>query len=202
MATSADNRQATRDPWDIGFGGVVLVFATVALTVWFPHDIKGGIIVLNSVGKPEPGDAFFPAILAGLMAILASCYLAIALLASRPQPPASRLTGDNLLFLAGFSVIVGSGLALMYWTGPWVVSALHGLGVIDEGEYRHLVDTVPYKYLGYIVGGFLMTMALTIWAEGGFTRRAMVSVVLVLVASVVIFDVLLNNVQLPPNADY
>ncbi len=57
MTPSADGRRPARDPWNIGFGAVVLVSALLALTVWFPNDIKGGFIDLNQVGKPEPGDA-------------------------------------------------------------------------------------------------------------------------------------------------
>ena len=201
MAASAEHRQATRDPWDIGFGVVVLAFAMLSLFVWFPNDIKGGVIVINQIGKPEPGDAFFPVILASLIGLLGLGQLTIALFRPQARAQGGRLTLENGVFLAGFCVILGIGLALMYWFGPAVVSVLHALG-LNEHTYRQLTDTVPYKYLGYVAGGLVMTTLMVVRAEGMVRMRALLTVVLVVVFLVFVIDGLLYNVQLPPNADY
>ena len=201
MTPSADGRRPARDPWNIGFGAVVLVSALLALTVWFPNDIKGGFIDLNQVGKPEPGDAFFPVILASMLLVLSAAQLLGALFGRKPQAPSGKLTAENLKFLVVFYAIVLIGLTVMYWLGPLVVETLRSMGTIDQ-TYRQLVDTRPYKYLGYVTGGFIMSIGLIVWAEGGVRRSAVLSVVIVQALLILILDVLLRNMQLPPNADF
>jgi hypothetical protein len=201
MAESADSRRPTRDPWNIGFGVVVLAAALLSLFVWFPNDIKGGFIDLNQVGKPEPGDAFFPILLAVLMLALGAGQLVFSVFGRKPQAPSGRLTPENLRFLLGSYGIVAAGLAIMYWVGPLVVETLGALGA-TEHSYRQLTDTAPYKYLGYVTGGLLMTLGLIVRVEGLVRPRAVLAVAVVLALLIVILDVLLYNIQLPPNADY
>jgi len=64
MDLTTKNQRPVRDPWNIGFGAVASIAALIALFIWIPYDIKGGFIEINQIGKPEPGDAFFPIILA------------------------------------------------------------------------------------------------------------------------------------------
>ncbi len=201
MTASADNRRAARDPWNIGFGVVALVVSLLTLLVWIPGDIKGGFIEINQIGKPEPGDAFFPIILAGLIMLLSASQLAGAIFSRKPQPASGKLTLDNIKFLLLSYAIVFAGLTIMYWLGPLVVEILRAAGVIDN-TYRQLVDTAPYKYLGYVTGGFLMTMGLIVWTEGTIRLRAVLSVVIVLGFLILVLDILLHNIQLPPNADF
>lgn len=205
MPRISAGRRPAPDAWDIAFGAGVLAASVAALLWWFPSDIRGGFIEVGTGGRREPGDAFFPVLLAATMLVLSVVHLVAALLGKATKPgeeaDAGRLTWANLHFLAVFHAVVLGGLAVVYWLGPVIVYFLGALGALDA-SYRHLVDTVPYKYLGYVAGGFGMTVALAAWAEGGLTRRAIVAVAIVITASVLIFDVFLTNVPLPPNADY
>lgn len=206
MSVANQSQRAAPNPWDIGFGAVVLAASTAALLFWFPNDIKGGFIETGIGGKPEPGDAFFPVLLGIALLGLSVVHLVVTILGRAPRSPfldesAGRLTPGNLSFFFLFHAIVVAGLAIMYWLGPLTVQALNAFGTIDVG-YRQLVDTAPYKYLGYLVGGFLMTITLITWAEGGLRRRAVFTAALVLAVLVLIFDILLTNIQLPPNANY
>lgn len=204
MAGTGPNKQAAPDPWDIGFGAVMFGLALLALLVWFPQDIKGGFVETNHAGKLEPGDAFFPALLAATILVLSGGHL-LGVFLRRRQPPSDMATGrlsrDNLVFLILFHAVVVAGLALMFWLGPITTALVNALSGSDL-TYRQLVDTVPYKYVGYLAGAFLMTVSLIAWTEGKLRRSALFTVLAVLTACVLIFDVLLNNVQLPPNADY
>ncbi len=191
----------------MGFGVAVLALCAIALFAWFPADIKGGFIERSLAGKPVPGDAFFPVLLAATLAALAAVQVLLALLRRGARAPGAgtgpdtgRLTAANLRFLAVFHLLVLAGIALMYWLGPATVAALKATGVL-EVDYRQLSDTAPYKYLGYLAGGFLMTTGLIAFAEGRLRRRALLTVAVVLALTVLLFDVALNNVQLPPNAD-
>jgi hypothetical protein len=150
---------------------------------------------------PEPGDAFFPVILAGMLLVLSAAQLLGALFGRRPQAPSGKLTAENLKFLFLFYAIVLIALTVMYWLGPLVVETLRSMGAIDQ-TYRQLVDTRPYKYLGYVAGGFIMSVGLIAWAEGRVRRTAVLSVVIVQALLIFILDVLLRNIQLPPNADF
>lgn len=201
MSDTTKRRKAP-DPWDIGFGAVVLAASVLALTVWFPADIPTGFFHINAIGREEPGDAFFPIILAALLAVLSTIQLAQAIWRGRdPAIPRGELTIDNLRFLALFLAIVGGGLAIMYGLGPIIVTALSALGDLDA-TYRQLSDTAPYKYIGYVAGGFAMTLALIAKTEGRIRWAGVVTVGLTLIVAILIFDVLLKNVLLPPNADF
>lgn len=192
------------DPWDIGFGVVVLLGSLLALFVWFPADIPTGFFFINAIGREEPGDAFFPIMLAVLLAILSSIQLVFAIFKGRPtddDEPTPALKLRNFKFLFIFMLISFAGFATMYWLGPLTVSALNAIGMLDA-EYRNLTDTAPYKYIGYVVGGFLMTIALIAWTEGHIRPRSVFTVLLTLVVAIIIFDVVLKNVLLPPNADF
>lgn len=202
MRITGPTGKAAPDPWDIGFGAVVFGLALLALLVWFPNDIKGGFVETNHAGKLEPGDAFFPVLLTVAILLLSGCQVLVALLARRrASASAGRLTRANLVFLILFHVIVVAGLALMFWLGPIVVALANALSG-SELTYRQLVDTAPYKYVGYLAGAFVITTGLIAWAEGRLRRSAVLTVLAVLAVSVLVFDVLLTNVQLPPNADY
>lgn len=201
MSASAYGRRPARDRWNIGFGAVALAVALLSLLVWFPNDINSGFISINQIGKPEPGDAFFPIILAGMLLVLSAGQLLGAVFSRKPQPPSAKLTPDNLKFLFVFYAIIIIGLTVMYWLGPLVVEALRAIGAIDH-TYRQLVDTAPYKYLGYAVGGGILTLGLIARAEGMIRPRAALTVVVVIASLIFILDILLHNIQLPPNADF
>ncbi len=210
MSTADRHRHPAPNPspnvWDLGFGAAVLALAAAALFIWFPRDIRGAFIDIGTGGNPEPGDAFFPVLLASALFILGGVHLVASALGRTSPPPdgddaPGRLTLGNLRFFALFHVIVFIGMAVMYWLGPLIVDALNGVGLFDA-SYRQLVDTVPYKYIGYGVGGLLMTLVLVAWSEGGLRRRSLYTVAFVLVGAIVIFDVMLSNVPLPPNANY
>jgi len=202
--TTNDKTTKAPDPWDIGFGVVILVASLLAIFVWFPADIRGGFFNTTPFGKVEPGDAFFPILLAATLAFLSALQLAISLTKGPPNVASgtqTRLTPHNIRFLAIFLTICAIGLAIMFVLGPLTVWVMQQFGLTDA-EYRHLTDTAPYKYIGYITGGFLMTLTLIGWTEGRLRPAGIFAVVAVLVVAIVVFDVLLTNVLLPPNAEF
>lgn len=205
MLSNDTSKNGAPDPWDIGFGVVVLLGSLLALFVWFPADIPTGFFFINAIGREEPGDAFFPIMLAVLLAILSVIQLALAIFRARPAnedgAPSPTLTVSNFKFLFLFIMISMAGYAIMYWLGPLTVAVLNSVGVLDA-DYRQLTDTAPYKYIGYVVGGFVMTITLIAWTEGRIRRQSVIAVLLTLIVAIIIFDVVLKNVLLPPNADY
>lgn len=204
MDTHKTTTSKAPDPWDIGFGVVVLAGSLLAIFVWFPADIKGGFFNTTPIGRVEPGDAFFPVILSATLAFLSVLQITISLIKGSPSPsPGSlgKLTPHNIRFLIIFLSICAVGLAIMFLLGPAVVWIMRELNMTDA-EYRYLTDTAPYKYIGFVVGGFLMTVTLIAWTEGRVRPAGIIAVLSVLIVAIVVFDVLLTNVLLPPNAEY
>ena len=205
MSDSSTQTSPAPDPWNIGFGIVLCLFAILALFVWFPRDIIGSFIETNQVGKVGPGDAFFPVLLASAILGLSIVHLVATLWQRRSGDDTAitigKLSSANIWFLVRFHLIVLAALFIMYVLGPLVVSAINAV-FGSELKYKALVDTIPYKYIGYAVGGCLLTLPLIAWAEGSLRIRSIVIVLATIIASILIFDVLLSNVQLPPNADY
>jgi hypothetical protein len=192
------------DLWDIGFGAVVFSGALLALLVWFPADIPTGFFHTNAIGREEPGDAFFPIILAIGLLILSAIQLSFALARLRSgnaAPATGEITTANFRFLGAFILIMGCGLAVMYWLGPITVAALNHIGWLNA-TYREVSDDAPYKYIGYVVGGFTTTIALIAWTEGRIRIAHIAAVLITLLVAILIIDVLLKNVLLPPNADF
>ena len=203
MSSEKSTERAAPDPWEIGFGVACVGFALLALSVWFPRDIVGGFTETNAAGKVGPGDAFFPTLLASSILLLGGIHVLKTLITSRgsaERQTIGRLSQANFSFLVRFHLVVGLGLAAMYLLGPLTVAVSNAL-LGGTATYRELVDTPPYKYVGYVSGALLITLPLIHWASGRTTLRTAVVVVAVILATIVLFDGLLRNVQLPPNAD-
>jgi hypothetical protein len=180
--------------FDIGFGVVAALFAAVALWVWFPVDIRGGFIERGVSGDPAPGDAFFPTLLAWGILALGALQCANALLRSPPESAGALRLGD-LGFLAGFATLFAAAIALMATTGPVLAE------LFSDRSYRQLSATPPWSYSGFLLGGLLLGYAPIAVIERRIRWRGLLIVAAALAVLVVIFDLLLSGVRLPPNAD-
>lgn len=192
--------QADRARGGPGFGFALTAFCLLALLVWFPNDIRGGFVEQSPAGKPAPGDSFFPILLTGTMLVLGLVQVLRAL-AGRAGAPGGRIERANLVFLVRFLALVVAGLAVMAWTGPAAVWALGAAGLIEPAPYRAYADTAPIKHLGFVAGAVLISVVLIAWAEGGLRPRAPLAALLTVLALIVVFDLLLRNVPIPPNGD-
>lgn len=192
--------------WDVGFGVVVLAGGFLAWFVWFPNDIQSGFLVKDTFGELRPGDAFFPYLLVAATMLLA--FLDLVRAAARPaekdgqdEEEAGMLSFGNLRYLLLLTTIIGVCLGSMYLAGPTVVWLIN---VVGDGSatYRELIDTAPYKYIGFLVGGTALPMVLIVLTERAFSRNALLAGVVSVIVLIGIFDVLLTNIPLPPNGDY
>ena len=186
--------------WEIGIGLFGLLFAAIVVFHWVPKDIQGAFLEATRSGKAVPGDAFFPMLLGIVIGVIAFVQIVTSLVTKQSQRKMkgyARLRLANLRFLLVFTGILAGCLFVLFWSGPLVLWLVE-----PEATYRQMVDTAPYKYIGLSFGGFLMTVTLIALTEGSVRLRSIiVSMVLVLVL-ILIFDVFLDNIQLPPNADF
>jgi hypothetical protein len=93
------------------------------------------------------------------------------------------------------------GLVLMVYTGPLVVEAINAFGG-EIGTYRQLKAAFPYKYLGYLVGGFVIAFGVIGVVENKATQSAAWIAALAVLALILLYDVPFDNILLPPNGDF
>jgi len=101
----------------------------------------------------------------------------------------------NLLCIAGLTVV---STLMMVWAGPILVDILGGMGVTDK-TYRQLSATVPYKYVGFALGGFVMVFGLIVWVEGRLSWRAAAVAAGMVAFLILLYDVPFSSLLLPPN---
>lgn len=189
--------------WNLWFALGTLVFVALCLLVWFPRDIASGFLQKNLTGGTVPGDSFFPVLLVLLMVPLALLLLLNQLSAKGEMggEPVGKIGFSNLGFLVKASSLTALSVVVINWTGPIFVWLSNSLGLIDVSGYRAVSATFPYDISGFMVGGTLLTCGF-IW----LTRQRLRPIdILIGIATaailVLLFDGLLINIQLPPNAD-
>lgn len=177
-------------------GLVVVAFASILLLVWIPLDVESGIV--ERVRRQIViGDALAP-ILAGGFILLGGLMLIIFERNADTQPGIDVV---KLAFVATvFSLLVISFLVMLS-AGPAVVgiaSALTG----EVLEYRLLRDTVPWKYVGFALGGVLAITGMISLAERKRSLRALLVGVIGVAAMIAIFDLPFKDLLIPPNGDF
>ena len=85
-------------------------------------------------------------------------------------------------------LVLSLSLARMVWGGPVTVGALQSLGA-DIPEYRLLSATVPYKYIGFAAGGFVLVAGLISWIEGQLSWRAVLIALGAVAGLILVYDV-------------
>ncbi|MEZ5659307.1 MAG: hypothetical protein R3E83_12515 [Burkholderiaceae bacterium] len=182
-------------------GALALAFALVLLLLWIPADVESGVIETFR-RRTTIGDAMLPTMLGYGIGAIGLWLLLRPRRAPSPDGPGadSNDTGfglQNLRFLIWMAAVLVACLLAMRWTGP-IVADLAGSA---EGGYRSLRDTVPWKYLGYLVGGFLLLSALLIRLNGGMRIRWLMIALVCVVVLMLLIDVPFDDLLLPPNGD-
>ncbi|MEM6825256.1 MAG: hypothetical protein AAGB18_02235 [Pseudomonadota bacterium] len=179
-----------RNSADTSLAILAIVGALLALAVWIPADSASGLI--ETVRRQtRVGDALGPTVAAGFI------LLGGILVLLRPVPSTARVVLGNLRYLAvlilGFAICIG----LMRWTGPLAV-----LAMADETEtYRNLRDTVPWKYLGFLAGGWLLVFSMISLGARRISGRAAFLALLACLALIAVYDLPFDDLLLPPNGD-
>lgn len=173
------------------------VLAALVLFVWIPADTQTAMIETFR-RQTYLGDAFLPSLAAAGMLVAAAGQLAVTW-RRRDVRSESRLVDHvTVTFFVLFSAIVGASLALMFWAGPLLWDLL-GNG---ERSYRQMRDTVPWKFVGFILGGMVMVGGIITLLEGQLRVRTVVLAAVFVAVLILIFDVPFDTILLPPNGDW
>lgn len=201
MNKAAENTRNSR--WNLGLGVGTLAFVALCLFVWFPHDISSGFLQQSLTGRTVPGDSFFPVLLTGLMVPLA-VLLIVAQIGTR-RTGGGEIVGHigagNLRFLAEIAILTCAGLLVMNLTGPALVRITNAVGLSEASGYRAVSATFPFDVAGFFVGGTLLTSGYTWLTRHGLRWRDVLIAAATTAVLIGLFDGLLNDIQLPPNAD-
>ncbi|MEM7428027.1 MAG: hypothetical protein AAF441_18190, partial [Pseudomonadota bacterium] len=169
---------------------------------WIPADTETGVLVEDRYSI-EVGDAMAPTMVAVGILIVSLALIAGAWL-GRTKPPADEqeqligISPDNFKSVLWMVLLLAGSLVFMRWGGPAVLAVLRSLGA-DLPEYRLLSATVPYKYIGFASGGFVMVAGLISWIEGRLSWRAVLIALGAVTGLILIYDVPFNSLLLPPN---
>ena len=175
---------------------VSAIAATLAIFLWIPLDTSTGFIE-RVRGRPVIGDALAPTV-ACLFVILG----AITVLTSecRGEDGCEGLGLDNLAYIARAIALIFLSLAIMRFAGPfavWLSNFLTG----EEATYRELRATVPWSWIGYLLGGAMLVIGFMTMIERRPTHLAVAIGLAISILFVVIVDLPFDSLILPPNGD-
>ena len=175
------------DRW---IGPFFIAFALVTIFVWVPLDTETGLVETVR-RKWVVGDALAPTV--------AAVFLLIGGVLSVIKPghtgEQTRFTTDNLRWVAMLFAVFILSLFLMRFAGPVLASVL-----TDQG-YRPLRATIPWKYIGYLLGGTILVGGITSivvkqirWQDWAIAFLAALIISLA-------YDLPFDDLLLPPNGD-
>ncbi len=189
------------DRWTLGLAVAAVVSAALTLGIWIPNDIESGLVETFR-RQTTIGDAMAPTMLATGIFIVALAMGLISWLRSRFGYKERQVGLDRLSieFLFRLAAIIVLGLLLIPYCGPLSVDLINALGG-EIGSYRVLRDTVPYKYIGYFLGGFVMIFGIIWLIEQRPTRSAALVSLVAVIVLIVLYDLPFDDLLLPPNGD-
>ena len=188
--------------WTFGLAIFFIIASLISLLVWIPNDIETGVIE-RFRRQITIGDAMAPTMVAWGVLFVSIALLIDAILSSR-APRASEnsvMDAQSFVFLFKLTIVIIIALLLMFYGGPLLVDFLNLVNG-ESNNYRLLKGSPPYKYIGYILGGFVMVFgSIGVVENKFFTNGAWLSIIAVTVLTL-LYDVPFDNLLLPPNGDY
>ena len=183
-------------------GGACCLFALVLLMAWIPSDVASGVI--EKVRRQVViGDAMAPTVWSigiGVLGLLLALTSLLRLREGASDSPGGGPTWANLRYLLALLATIIGALLVMTHAGPGVVGIAQSLGS-DVESYRNLRATRPWKYTGYLAGGFLLVFALMSYTSHRISGRlALIAAAAVLIMALA-YDLPFKNLLLPPNGD-
>lgn len=183
-------------PWSFGLALFFFVGSLITLFIWIPNDIETGVIETFR-RQVTIGDSFAPTVMAAGMLVV-SFVMGVMVYLQPGSEVKQGLDKQSLSFFLRLFMVIAPSLALMIYTGPLVVDLINLMGG-DLGSYRLQKATVPYKYLGYLSGGFVMVFGIICVLEGRFSYSAAWLSIATVIFLTVLYDVPFDSLLLPPN---
>lgn len=181
-------------------GLIALILSLIALFLWVPFDSETPPIYTFR-RQTYIGDAMLPMVAAAGIAICALVHVLLSYLRKDHKGGGNPFDPQTAIFFGIFGAICIVSFVLMFWSGAAAVALFAQTG--DETvTYRQMRGALPWKYIGFVLGGFTLVFGITSLIEGGFNAKRVLSSILAVVALIVLFDVPFDTILLPPNGDF
>jgi hypothetical protein len=171
----------------IGLGGIAI--GCLILFVWIPLDVETGLIE-RVRSRVVIGDSLAPSLAAAVLMVGGL----LLIFQSFRSVGSVELNWHSLKFIALMLAVLGLSMAVIRWSGPILAQLLNS-------DYRSLRDTVPWKYIGYFLGGNVMVFGLISLMEHRLRWRILILSVLAVTIMMLAYDLPFKNLLLPPNGD-
>jgi uncharacterized protein YacL len=158
-------------------------------------DIDTGVIE-KVRGRLRIGDALAPTVAMAFI-LVGGILLIISERKATDQP---TIKVEQLKFIIPALAILIISFLIMRYAGPLAVE-VSNLFRSEPAEYRLLRASVPWKHLGFVLGGMTMITGVISLVEQRFTRRALLTSIIAVVVLILIFDLPFDDLLLPPNGD-
>ena len=191
-----------KNKWTCGLAIFFIIASLITLFVWIPNDIETGVVE-KFRRQITIGDAMAPTMVASAILFVSMALLINAILSSRALRALENSAMDmqSFIFLFKLTFIIFIALLLMLYSGPLLVEFANLMNG-ENNSYRLLKGSLPYKYIGYVLGGFVMIFGSIGLVENKFfANGAWLSIIAVAVLTF-LYDVPFDNLLLPPNGDY
>lgn len=176
-------------------GLLVALFSLLVLFVWVPSDVQTGLI--EKVRRQVTiGDALAPSV-AAVFLLIGGLVLAIA---ERLDPNQPKVDLRSIGFVACMVAVIVGGLIIMRFAGPALVALLN-IGGGEPLDYRLLRDEMPWKYIGFFIGGTIMISGCIALVEGRLRPKVVLLAAVIVVIMMAIYDLPFDDLLLPPNGD-
>jgi len=191
-----------RHHWNAVLGTGCLIFSLLTLLAWIPSGITSGVI--EQVRRQVViGDAMAPTVWAigiGALGLLLAVSSILRLREGVNEPCGGGPTLANAGYLLALIATIAIAMAVMTHAGPLAVKLAQLLGA-DIDNYRALRATRPWKYIGYLGGGFLLTLSLMTYITRRLTWQLALMAALAVLAMALAYDLPFEHILLPPNGD-
>jgi cytochrome bd-type quinol oxidase subunit 2 len=170
--------------------GIVFVAAALLIAlVWVPLDSATGLI--EKVRRQVTiGDALAPTLAAGFL-----LFGGVIVAFFESAKSARTLTLSNIVFVLSLVTLIGVSFGWMRWVGP-AIAAL----VTDDG-YRPRRDMIPWKFIGFGLGGVCLIAGLIALVERRLSWRGLVVGLVATAVLIAVYDLPFDDLLLPPNGD-
>ena len=168
-------------------GLLCIVCASLLIFVWIPFDVDTGYVE-KARRSLTLGDSLAPTV-AGTVILLGGLMLLI-----KPNEKSIGLTRNNFYWLGLLLLIIATSMALMRYSGPLAA-------MLSGEEYRPLRDTLPWKYVGFLLGGSVLVSALMTLVDRRFSWVRLLITVLATLLIALFYDLPFDDLVLPPNGD-
>lgn len=174
---------------DFYLGLIGLAVGCLIIFVWIPLDVETGIVE-KVRGRVAIGDSMAPT-LAAFILILGGV---LSMIQSFRAPGRIDLSVNSFKYLLLLLIMLSISMAVIRWAGPLAADIL-------SADYRSLRDTIPWKYIGFFMGGGFMVFGLISIMEHRMRWQMLVLAVVAVTVMMLLYDLPFDNLQLPPNGD-